>query len=186
MQRIIQRKNLERSLTKAKFLFILTLQVEDPYVARHISKAHSDPHHEHHHLIMGQDYDLGRFDPKERLGKVIVNQGDREVEYNDGEILVETEPVRYELRQIKMDKFRTQIQRNTTELASTVLANLETMSNLVETVITYDYDRVEYWGTHDGIARGLETSVYETGKFPSEINWGLKVTEKVIEVYRKN
>ncbi|GAB0087731.1 Protein unzipped [Sergentomyia squamirostris] len=155
--------------------------VEDPYVARHRSKDHSEAEHEHHHMITGPDYDLGRFDPKERLGKIIVNQGDHEVEYNDGEILVETEPVRYELRQIKMDKWRKQVARNTTELASTVLANLEPMSNLVETVVTYDFDRVEYWGTHDGVARGLDTVVYETGRPPREINWGLKITEKVIE-----
>lgn len=43
------------------------MQVDDNYVAR----RKSDTHGEHHHH--GVDYNVGRYAPKQSLGKVIVN-----------------------------------------------------------------------------------------------------------------
>lgn len=106
-------------------------------------------------------------------------------EYEDGQILVEAEPIRYELRDIKIDKWRTQIIRNLTLLGSTTLANDEEISNLIETVISYKFDKVQYWGTLEGVSRGLPTKVYETGKQPTEFNWGLKETLVKIDVSRR-
>lgn len=132
--------------------------------------------------MAGFDYQLGRLDPKEGLGRIFVYLGDREYSLDEGEVLVETEPVRYELRQIKVDKWRSQVKKNLTELGSTVLQNSESMSNLVEAVITYEYDRMVYWGTHDGVARGLPTAVYdEVGARPMDIYWAQKVSEKRLE-----
>lgn len=46
-------------------------QVDDNYVARR--KAHTEPGHEqHHHHHGGVDYNVGRYAPKNGLGKVIV------------------------------------------------------------------------------------------------------------------
>lgn len=92
----------------------------------------------------------------------------------------ESEPIRYEIRDIKTDKWRTQIIRNATLLGSTILANDGELSNLVETVITYQYDKVQYWGTVDGVSRGLPTKVYELNKPVSELAWGLK--ESLIKI----
>lgn len=103
-------------------------------------------------------------------------------EYEDGQILVEAEPIRYELRDIKTDKWRTQIFRNATLLGSTTLANDEEISNLIETVISYKFDKIQYWGTLEGVSRGLPTKVYESGKQPAEFNWGLKETLVKIDV----
>ena len=55
----------------------------------------------------------------------------------DGELLVESDPVNYELRQIRFDKFRTQVKRNKTLLGQTILMNQDDKENNVETVITY-------------------------------------------------
>lgn len=106
-------------------------------------------------------------------------------EYEDGEILVESEPIRYELRDIKKDKWRTSITPNETILGTTVLTNTGEGSNTVETVISYKFNRVIYWGTVEGVGRGLPTQVYENAKSsPVELKegWGLKVSELVTEV----
>lgn len=62
------------------------------------------------------------------------------------------------------------------------MANDEEISNLIETVISYKFDKVQYWGTLEGVSRGLPTKVYESGKQPAEFNWGLKETVVKIDV----
>lgn len=48
--------------------------------------------------------------------------------------------------------------------------------------MSYDYDYVQYWGSHEGVARGLPTKVYEKDSSSStEIYWGLKYSEKRVE-----
>lgn len=148
-------------------------------MARTKPRPSANAHH-HSHYQNHVDYIVGRFDPEVLLGRIFINVGDKEAAVDDGEILCETEPVRYELRDIKVDKWRRQDKTNNTELGWTVLQNTEGLTNLVESVITYEFDRMYYWGTYDGVVRGLPTTVYELRK-PQEISWGLKMNEKVIE-----
>lgn len=136
--------------------------------------------HHHAHFQNHIDYVVGRFDPEEMLGRIFINVGDKEESVDEGDILCETEPVRYELRDIKIDKWRRQDKVNTTELGWVVLQNTDSLTNLVESVITYDFDRMYYWGTYDGVVRGLPTTVYEL-RSPQEISWGFKLSEKVVE-----
>lgn len=109
-------------------------------------------------------------------------------EYEDGEVLVEHEPIRYELRDIKKDKWRTSYGRDLRVLGSTILANSNDpeRSNTVETVISYTYDKINYWGTIEGVARGLPTEVYENPKLPpvnlGPTGWGFKINETKTEV----
>lgn len=149
------------------------------YVARTKPRPSGSGQH-HTHYQNHVDYVVGRFDPEELLGRIFVNVGDKEAAMDEGEILCETDPVRYELRDIKIDKWRRQDKTNTTELGWTVLKNTEQMSNLVESVVSYEFERMYYWGTYDGVVRGLPTTVYELRK-PQDIEWGLKKVEKVIE-----
>lgn len=154
--------------------------MDDQYYVARTKPRHSDGGHHHSYYQNHVDFIVGRFDPEELLGRIFINVGDREVAVDEGEILAETEPVRYELRDIKIDKWRRQDKVNATVLGTTILQNSEGMSNLVESVITYEYDRSYYWGTYDGLVRGLPTTVYELRK-PMEISWGFKVTDKVIQ-----
>lgn len=156
---------------------------EVTYVARHRNGKHSHHNHESNEL-QGADYSLGRFDPSMGLGKILVAESDYEKDYDDGEILVETEPIRYELKNIKLDKFRSDTKVNTTELGSAVLSNVGDRENLVETVISFKYDRTQYWGAHEGVARGLPTRIYDAEKVdsvPDEVNWGLRYSEMRVE-----
>lgn len=56
----------------------------------------------------------------------------------------------------------------------------------VESVITFTYDKIVYWGTIEGVARGLPTEVYENPKLPSvnlgPTGWGFKINETKTEV----
>ncbi|CAD7089199.1 unnamed protein product [Hermetia illucens] len=149
------------------------------FVARHKTKLYQETNGAVQH---GPDYNLGWLDPHNRLGKIVVSEGNSEKEYEDGEILVEIEPVRYELREIKIDKWRTDIKVNQTYLGSAVLSNTDDLPRLVETVISFTYDKVQIWGVHDGVARGLPTKVYEVGQPVNEIRWGLKDSDKVVDV----
>lgn len=107
-------------------------------------------------------------------------------EYEDGEVLVEHEPIRYELRDIKKDKFRTSLHPDPRVLGSRVLANGEDHTMDVESVIDYTYDKIIYWGTIEGVARGLPTEVYENPKLPpvnlGPTGWGFKINETKTEV----
>lgn len=98
---------------------------------------------------------------------------------------MEAEPIRYELRDIKKDKWRTQITPNVTVLGTAVLSNTDEGTNTIEAAISYEFDKVIYYGTVEGVARGLPTEVYETAKSsPVKLpkGWGLKDTQRVTEV----
>ncbi|XP_058975304.1 protein unzipped-like [Musca domestica] len=152
---------------------------EDSYIARH--KSTQQQNVQEGEVFQGADYNLGRLDPA-GLGKIKAMESDREKDYDEGEVLVETEPFRYELRDIRLDQIRMDTRDNVTELASGILANKIDKYILVETVLSYDYDYVQYWGSHEGVARGLPTKVYEKDSSSStEIYWGLKYSEKRVE-----
>lgn len=55
------------------------------------------------------------------------------------------------------------------------------MPSVIETVISYQYDIVYYWGSLESVARGLPTKVYETDQ-PIEMRWGLKEITRKVEV----
>lgn len=131
---------------------------------------------------MGADYTLGRFDPTLGLGKILVVEDEYEREYEDGEVLIEIEPIRYELREIVLDRIRLDERVNATELAHGILENSYDTSNQIETVLSYSFDSIQYWGTHEGTARGLPTKAYEKGSSnPAEIYWGLTYSKKINE-----
>lgn len=99
--------------------------------------------------------------------------------------MVESEPVRYELRDIKKDKWRTHTIRNETVLGTAVLAvNDDEGSNTVETIISYTFESIIYWGTYEGVARGLPTEVFENTKEAVKLakGWGLKEVETKTKV----
>lgn len=77
---------------------------------------------------------------------------------------------------------RTQIFRNATLLGTATLYNYAEIPNSVSTVIEYKFDKIQYWGTLEGVSRGLPTKVFETGKQPAEFNWGLKENLVKVEV----
>lgn len=86
---------------------------EDSYIARH--KSTQQQNVQEGEVFQGADYNLGRLDPA-GLGKIKAMESDREKDYDEGEVLVETEPFRYELRDIRLDQIRMDTRDNVTEL----------------------------------------------------------------------
>lgn len=93
---------------------IRTGSMEDAYIARHRVISSYSPLEELPKL-QGADYKLGRLEPV-GLGKIKVIENDRERDYDEGEVLVETEPYRYELKDIRLDYLRLDTRENITEL----------------------------------------------------------------------
>ncbi|XP_052843678.1 protein unzipped [Drosophila gunungcola] len=152
---------------------------DDSYIGRH--RAPIQPNQEGIITHWGADFNLGHLEPV-GLGKIRVIENEREKYYDDGEVLVETEPFRYELKDIKLDRLRTDIKENLTELVTRKLENLEDKYSTVETILSYSFDYNQYWGSHEGVARGLPTKIFEKDMAaPAEINWALKHTEKRTE-----
>ncbi|XP_037713896.1 protein unzipped [Drosophila subpulchrella] len=152
---------------------------DDSYIGRH--RAPGQPNNEGIATHWGADFNLGHLDPV-GLGKIRVIEAQREKYYDDGEVLVETEPFRYELRDIKLDRLRTETQENLTELVTRKLENLEDKYSTVETILSYSFDYNQYWGSHEGVARGLPTKIFEKDvSVPAEIYWALKHTERKSE-----
>lgn len=103
-----------------------------------------------------------------------------------------------------MNKLRTDIRKNTTILGSiseiiivkfivltlsflyigsTILSNTEDMTNQAETVITYDYTKLTYYGKHPGVGNGVPTKVIDPRTQQAvDIFWGVDLTERKFEV----
>lgn len=75
------------------------------------------------------------------------------------------------MNRIKIEKHLLDIQKNKTLLGQTVMRNEDEMENDVQTVITYKYDKVSYWGVHDGVAKNVPLKVHERLK-TDELLWG--------------
>ncbi|XP_037949224.1 protein unzipped [Teleopsis dalmanni] len=152
---------------------------EGTFIARH--HAPLQQNHAESSAQWGADYNLGRLEMV-GLGKIKVVENESDKDYEEGDVLVETEPFRYELRDIKLDKIRLDMTDNITDLASSVLVNNGDKYSLVETAMSYQFDHVQNWGLHEGVARGLPTKIFEKDvNVPAEINWGLKHIEKRFE-----
>lgn len=192
----------EKSVTICSLL--LLLQIEDNYVARR--KAHGEQEYQsHYHGTV--DYNVGHFAPHQGVGKFVFNVNNKEKvsaryavkmncnffkpifllyvlkEYNDGEILVESEPIRYELRDIKRDKFRQSIVRNLTIMGTTQLFNDGDEETSAAEAMSYGFSKKVYW-TADGVARGKPTNVYERGADAVELahGWGFEDITNITQV----
>lgn len=117
------------------------------------------------------DYFIGRFAPKANLGQVAVIEGTAEKIYEDGEILSEIQPTRYELR--KIHKSRKQLMRNKTFLGFAKLQNDGDTASEIESVIAFEYVKETYWGTLEGVSRGMPIRVHESGNPAVQIMWGI-------------
>ena len=86
---------------------------EDAFIARHrIMHADNETQHAAH---WGAEYHFGIYDAV-GFGKIKVIEDHKDKDYYDGEILQETEPFRYEMRDIRLDAIRLDMRDNLTEL----------------------------------------------------------------------
>jgi hypothetical protein len=114
-----------------------------------------------------------------------VQSGDVQ-EFSDGEVLVETEPVRYELTGLSFELWRRRQVRKPRVLATSVLQNAgATFPVNVDSALAYDSEYSVYWGQGKAILKGLPTTVrFTNGTLIGDVRWGMSETEKREDVYR--
>ncbi|KAJ8918184.1 hypothetical protein NQ315_014050 [Exocentrus adspersus] len=99
---------------------------------------------------------VGKYTPSENLGVFhLVDQNNYELQFEDGEILVETEPITYEVKSIKFDRFRGRHPKSFKELGQAILKNEEKGLQHVASVISYKYEYSVFWGKGHGLLTGL-------------------------------
>lgn len=148
-----------------------TFSIQDYYVARH-AKNHSMEHHEIDHAI-------GWFDPSDGMGKVYATVASEERSFLSGEILVATEPIRYELHDINFSKLKLRTSKNRTLLGQTMLKNEGEEAMDAKAVIGYEFDVVKNFGSLEGIARTINTTAFMKNE-QIEFIWGLEKKDHAV------
>jgi hypothetical protein len=114
-----------------------------------------------------------------------MQNGDKE-EFSDGEVLVETEPVSYDLMSLKFDLGRRRVVRKPRVLATSVLSNAgATFPVRVDSALAYDSEYSLYWGQGKAILKGLPTTVrFANGTLIGDVKWGIPENEERKDVHR--
>lgn len=101
-------------------------------------------------------------------------------------MLVETEPVRYELMGLQLDEWRKRVSRKSRVLATNVLSNAAaTIPVHVDSALAYDSEYSLYWGQGKAILKGLPTSVrFANDTLIGDFKWGIQEMEQRKDVYR--
>jgi hypothetical protein len=136
-------------------------------------KNHSMEHHEIDHAI-------GFFDASDGLGKIYATVASAEHSFVEGEILTATEPLRYELSDIKFSTIKLRQKLNRTLLGQTVLKNEGDVEMDVNAVIGYEYDVERNFGNHDGIARSINTTAFVSKNERVEFFWGIQKNDHAV------
>lgn len=129
-----------------------------------------------HHI----DHAIGWFDPNDGLGKIYVTVAAEERSFDQGEILTATEAIRYELHDFKFSTIKLRQKHNRTLLGQTVLKNEGDDENDVNAVIGYQYNVVRNFGTHEGIARSVNTTAYISKTDPVNFFWGIQKNDHAV------
>lgn len=125
---------------------------------------------------------VGTFNPSENLGVYhLVDEKNNELNYEDGQLLVETEPIAYEFKSIKFKRTGRRFPKKKLALAHTVLKNDETGLQKAESVMDYRYNYFLSWGKGHGILKGLPFSVFLNNGSKIEGMWGLAEPVQKVE-----
>ncbi|XP_032683995.1 protein unzipped isoform X2 [Odontomachus brunneus] len=123
---------------------------------------------------------IGTLNSNNNFGSIIyANENNEEESAKSGELLVETEPIRYELTAVKLNwPKKRNIKREPRVLAETTITNtMEYAANEAE-ACTYSYKYSIYWGRRHAILNGLDTSItLLNGTSLPNVTWGMRSKE---------
>ncbi|CAL1676852.1 unnamed protein product [Lasius platythorax] len=147
-------------------------------VARHMDKDKKEPRFTHY---------IGTLSSAENFGTIVyANENGKEESAKFGDLLVETEPIRYELSAVKLNwpKKRDIKPRISRILSNVTITNHGTEpANLAE-ACTYTYKYAIYWGRRHAILNGLSTTItLANGTSLPNITWGTRDEETRTEAY---
>ncbi|XP_045471636.1 protein unzipped [Harmonia axyridis] len=116
----------------------------------------------------------GNFNPSENLGVfLLVDQNNKELKFEDGEVLVEQEPIRYEFKHTKFDRIKSKHKHHPRILGTTVLKNEVEGVQRVDTVLSYNYTHFMDWGKDHGLIIALPFSVNMPNGTEYTGKWGI-------------
>ncbi|XP_071639788.1 beta-pore-forming protein unzipped isoform X2 [Temnothorax longispinosus] len=152
--------------------------VDKMLVARHeVAKDRKKSRYTHY---------IGTLSSVENFGTIVyVNENGKEESTKSGELLVETEPIRYELSAVKLNwPKKRDIKRVLRVLSEATIINRGAEpANLAEACV-YRYKYSVYWGRRHAILNGLNTTItLINGTSLPNITWGTRDDENRTEAY---
>lgn len=155
---------------------------EKMFVARHAvhnnDKDNGDDHPRYTHYIGTlNSHDFGSIS--------YVRDDGTEGSAKSGDVLVETEPIYYNLTRVKLDWLKKRVIKSTPlTLDTALIANNGQEGAMVAQAFGYTYNYSVYWGQGHAILKGLNTSISLTnGTVLPKIMWGTMEKSKRSDVY---
>lgn len=120
------------------------------------------------------------------LKNSILFQNNEQKSTESGELLVETEPFRYELTAVKLNwPKKRNIKYEPRVLAEATLTNTRTQAANMAKACTYSYKYSVYWGRRHAILNGLNTSItLINGTSLPNVTWGMRSEDNREDAYK--
>lgn len=130
---------------------------------------------------------IGTLSSIDNFGNIIyANENGKEESATSGELLVETEPIRYELSAVKLiwNRRHDVKPRTPRVLDEVTIINRGTEAAKMAEAITYSYTYSVYWGRRMAMLNGLNTTItLVNGTSLSNITWGMRHEENRTEAH---
>lgn len=99
--------------------------------------------------------------------------------------MTETEPIRYELKSVKLNSHKTRVQRRERRvLGFSLMQNAKSERAKMADAFGYTYNYSMYWGQGHAILKGLNTTVsLLNGTRLPDIKWGIEDKGATTKVY---
>lgn len=130
---------------------------------------------------------IGTLNSNENFGTIIyADENGKQETAKSGDLLVETEPIRYELSAVKLNwpKRRDVKPRISRILSNVTITNRGSEPASLAEACTYTYKYAVYWGRRHAILNGLSTTItLANGTSLPNITWGTRDEENRTEAY---
>lgn len=113
-------------------------------------------------------------------------QNGNEESAKTGELLVETEPIRYELSAVKLNWAKKRdLKRSPRVLVTASIANERSQAANMAEACAYSYKYSIYWGRKHAILNGMSTTIkLANGTSLSNVTWGMRHEENRTDAYK--
>ncbi|XP_011311766.1 protein unzipped [Fopius arisanus] len=129
---------------------------------------------------------IGTLNHDEKLGTIAYVKSDgQQGSTNAGELLVETEPIYYELTSVKLNHWRTRIIKSESKIiGQATISNSGTEGAKLVEKSAYGYKYSSYWGQGHAMIKALNTSItlFNRTKLPT-IKWGMEERSERMDSY---
>ncbi|XP_034950913.1 protein unzipped isoform X2 [Chelonus insularis] len=153
------------------------------FIARHVVSNKQEDNNE---TDSTYTHYIGTLDTTIGLGKInyVKNNGE-EGSAVVGEILVESEPIFYDLTSVKLNYWRKRTLKNESQILGTItISNNRDEPAKLAQAFSYDYEYLSYWGQGHAMIKALNTSItLVNGTRLPNIEWGLREQGNRTDLY---